>query len=244
MLLKGKVSLITGAAGGIGTALAHFFAAEGSDLILWDVVPVENLAKTIISTGRRVKGAVVDISDLTAVEKYAREAEEEIGPVDILVNNAGITRDNLIFRMKPEEWELVIKVNLTGAFHCTKVIGRMMAKKGSGSIINISSVIGLRGNTGQANYGASKAALIGLTKSSARELARFGIRVNALAPGYIQTPMTESLTETQKEEVLRMIPLATFGKPEDVAKAALFLASSLSQYITGEVLRVDGGFSM
>lgn len=244
MLLQDKVTLITGAAGGIGTAIARLFAGEGSDLVLWDLVPVDNLASEIISLGRRAVGATLDISDLDAVEDAVKEAENKMGKIDVLINNAGITRDNLIFRMKPEEWDAVLKVNLYGAFHCLKVVGRLMAKKRGGSIVNISSVIGLRGNAGQANYGASKAGLIGLTKSAAREFARFGVRVNALAPGYIQTPMTERLTPEQKNEILKMIPLAGLGQPEDVAKGALFFASSLSGYVTGEVLRIDGGFAM
>ena len=244
MLLQDKVTLITGAAGGIGTAIARLFANEGSDLVLWDLVPVDNLASEIISLGRRAVGATLDISDLDAVEDAVKEAENKMGKIDVLINNAGITRDNLIFRMKPEEWDAVLKVNLYGAFNCLKVVGRLMAKKRGDSIVNISSVIGLRGNAGQANYGASKAGLIGLTKSAAREFARFGIRVNALAPGYIQTPMTERLTPEQKNEILKMIPLAGLGKPEDVAKGALFFASSLSGYVTGEVLRIDGGFAM
>jgi len=244
MLLKDKTALITGAAGGIGAALARLFASEGADLVLWDLAPVESLVAEIAQTGRKVIGAAVDITDLAGVEQAGREAESGMGRIDILINNAGVTRDNIIFRMKPEEWELVLKVNLSGPFNCTKVIGKMMAKKGSGRIINISSVIGLRGNAGQANYSASKAGLIGLTKSSARELARFGVRVNALAPGYIQTAMTDKLTPEQKNEIQRQIPMAALGAPEDVAKAALFLASALSDYITGEVIRVDGGFAM
>ena len=244
MLLQDKVTLITGAAGGIGTAIARLFAGEGSDLVLWDLVPVDNLASEIISLGRKVLGSTLDISDLDAVEDAVKEAENKMGKIDVLINNAGITRDNLIFRMKPEEWDAVLKVNLYGAFNCLKVVGRLMAKKRGDSIVNISSVIGLRGNAGQANYGASKAGLIGLTKSAAREFARFGIRVNALAPGYIQTPMTERLTPEQKNEILKMIPLAGLGQPEDVAKGALFFASSLSGYVTGEVLRIDGGFAM
>ena len=244
MLLQDKVTLITGAAGGIGTAIARLFAGEGSDLVLWDLVPVDNLASEIISLGRKVLGTTLDISDLDAVEDAVKEAENKMGKIDVLINNAGITRDNLIFRMKPEEWDAVLKVNLYGAFNCLKVVGRLMAKKRGDSIVNISSVIGLRGNAGQANYGASKAGLIGLTKSAAREFARFGVRVNALAPGYIQTPMTERLTPEQKNEILKMIPLAGLGQPEDVAKGALFFASSLSGYVTGEVLRIDGGFAM
>ncbi|MFH2068951.1 MAG: 3-oxoacyl-ACP reductase FabG [Candidatus Omnitrophota bacterium] len=244
MLLKDKTALITGAAGGIGAALARLFASEGADLVLWDLASVENLRSEIAETGRKVIGAAVDITDLAGVEQAGREAESGMGRIDILVNNAGVTRDNIIFRMKPEEWELVLKVNLFGPFNCTKIIGRMMAKKGTGCIINISSVVGLRGNAGQANYGASKAGLIGLTKSSARELARFGVRVNALAPGYIQTAMTDKLTPEQKSEIQKQIPLAVLGTSEDVAKAALFLASPLSEYVTGEVLRVDGGFAM
>ncbi len=244
MLLKDKTALITGAAGGIGASIARLFASEGADLILWDMAPVDSLKSEITAAGRKVIGAAIDITDLAGVEQAGREAEAEMGRIDILVNNAGVTRDNIIFRMKPEEWDLVLKVNLFGPFNCTKIIGKMMAKKGSGCIINIASVIGLRGNAGQANYGASKAGLIGLTKSSARELARFGVRVNALAPGYIQTAMTDKLTPEQKNEIQRQIPMSALGTPEDVAKSALFLSSALSGYITGEVIRVDGGFAM
>jgi 3-oxoacyl-[acyl-carrier protein] reductase len=244
MLLENKKALVTGAAGGIGRAVARLLAGEGADLVLWDLAPVDEAAAEISGLGRKAIGRKIDISDLAAVEAAVKEDEEKAGRIDILVNNAGITRDNLIFRMKPEEWDLVLKVNLYGAFNCLKVVSKTMARKGGGSIINIASVIGLRGNAGQANYGASKAGLIGLTKSAARELARFGIRVNALAPGYIQTPMTDKLTPEQKAEISKLIPAGVLGTPEDVARATLFFASALSGYTTGEVLRVDGGFAM
>ncbi|HNQ35006.1 MAG TPA: 3-oxoacyl-ACP reductase FabG [bacterium] len=244
MLLEKKTALITGAARGIGAAIARLFAAEGADLVLWDLAPLDEISLELKQTGRHIWTDKVDISDLGAVEEAVKRLDPEPGRLDVLVNNAGVTRDNLLFRMKAEEWDLVLKINLYGAFNCTKVLGRLMARKGGGSIINLASVIGLRGNPGQANYGASKAGLIGFTKSSARELARFGIRVNALAPGYIQTPMTDRLTEEQREAIRKLIPMEVFGKPEDVAEVALFFASRLSGYVTGEVLRIDGGFAM
>ncbi len=244
MLLKGQTALVTGAAGGIGTAIARLLAAEGADLILWDLAPLEPLAEELAGEGRKISVSEVNIADPDKVATAARKIEAEEARLDILVNNAGITRDNLLFRMKDEEWDQVIKVNLYGAFHCTRVLSRWMAKKRGGSIINLASIIGLRGNAGQANYAASKAGLIGLTKSSARELARFQIRVNAIAPGYIRTPMTERLNEKQRDAIQAMIPLQTLGTPEDVAGAVLFLASPLARYITGEVLKVDGGFAM
>lgn len=242
MIMKGKTVLITGSAGGIGQATARLFAAEGADLALWDAVKTDTAG--LGAGGRKITSAEVDISDPAAVEKEARTLDDAFGRIDVLVNNAGITRDNILFRMKPEEWDLVLKVNLGGAFHCTKAVGRIMARRKEGSIVNISSVVGLRGNAGQANYSASKSGLIGLTKSAARELARFNVRVNAIAPGYIRTPMTDRLTEEQKKNILEAIPMKTLGTPEDVARAVLFFASGLSAYVTGTVLAIDGGFAM
>lgn len=242
MLMEGKTALVTGSAGGIGQAIARQLAAEGADLVLWDAVPTD--AEPFTGDRRRVISATVDITDQEAVATRARAAEKALGPISVLVNNAGITRDQLLFRMKTEDWEQVLRVNLTGAFLCTKIVGRLLAKNIGGSIINIASVVGLTGNTGQANYSASKAGLIGLTKSAARELSRFGTRVNAIAPGYIRTAMTDRLDQQQKEAMLKNIPLGRMGTAEDVARAVLFFASDLSGYATGTVLPIDGGFAM
>lgn len=242
MLLKGRTTLVTGAAGGIGRAVAGLLAAEGSNLVLWDAARFEWDGDGF--PGIKARCRTIDITDREAVESAAGEDADQAGGIDVLVNNAGITRDNLIFRMSPEEWDAVIRVNLTGAFNCLRSVSRHMSRRRSGSIINMASVIGLRGNAGQANYGASKAGLIGLTKSAARELARFAVRVNAIAPGYIETPMTGKLDEKQKKAIGDLIPMKKLGTPEDVARAVLFLASDLSTYVTGTVLAVDGGFSM
>ena len=244
MRLKGKVAVITGATGGIGAAISRLFGQNGASLALWDIIEPKELVEELKSFNGRYISYSVDITRSNIVEEAAEKVQKDFGKVDILINNAGITRDNLILRMKDGEWEDVLKVNLTGAFFCTRTISRMMAKSRSGKIINISSIIGIGGNIGQANYSASKAGLLGLTRSSARELSRFGIRVNAIAPGYIETPMTAKLNSQIKEKIKQNIPLSAFGKPEDVARTALFLGSSESDYVTGEVIKVDGGLLM
>jgi 3-oxoacyl-[acyl-carrier protein] reductase len=241
--LSGKVAFVTGGARGIGLAIAQHLYAAGADLILGDLQGAPEAAATLTGRGKCV-GIGADVSDFGALESAIKEGEDAAGPIDILVNNAGITRDTLLMRMAPEDWELVLKVNLTGTFNATKLISRGMMKRRWGRIINIASVVGIRGNAGQANYSASKAGVIGFTKTMARELAARSVLVNAIAPGFIDTEMTKVLPDNVRDELLRQIPLARLGAPADVAKAALFLASDLADYITGQVVVVDGGMVM
>ncbi|MCD6079836.1 MAG: beta-ketoacyl-ACP reductase [Candidatus Omnitrophica bacterium 4484_49] len=245
-MLKGKVALITGSGRGIGRAIALKFAREGADVISLDIdiQSARETTREVESLGRKAQSYSCDISNFETTQEVLKAAIEHFGKLDILVNNAGITKDNLLLRMTEEEWDLVLKVNLKGVFNVTKSVLRQMLKQKSGKIINIASVIGIMGNVGQANYAASKAGLIAFTKSLAKEVASRNINVNAIAPGYIQTRMTESLSEDIKKQMLSMIPLSRFGAPEDVANCALFLASSLSDYITGQVIVVDGGLVM
>lgn len=246
MILNEKTALITGAARGIGKELALCLAKEGADLAICDI-DEKALLQTkaeIESSGRQCLTAVVDVSSAEAAGDMVNKTLDKFGKVDILVNNAGITRDSLLMRMKEEDWDAVLAVNLKGAFNFTKAVSKAMVKQRSGRIVNIASVIGIMGNAGQANYAASKAGIIGLTKSSAKELASRGINVNAIAPGFIKTPMTDKLTEAQKEQMLKAIPLARFGEPEEVASLVLFLVSDASSYITGEVIKIDGGMVM
>jgi len=245
MRLEKKVVLITGASGGIGESLALSFAQEGTDLILWDIIePKIALLDKIKNFSREVLFQKVDITKMEEVGKAMGENCEKLKRLDVLINNAGITRDNLLLRMSEEDWETVMKVNLKGTFNCIKTASKFMMRQKYGKIINIASVIGLIGNIGQSNYAASKAGILGLTKSAARELARFKINVNAIAPGYIDNPMTQKLPLKVKEEMLKNIPLGRFGKPDDVAKTAIFLASEESSYLTGQVIKVDGGLVM
>lgn len=245
MRLKDKTALITGGARGIGKEIAIKFAKEGADIIIWDVLDEgEKTAEVIKGIGRKSVFYKVDITNFTNVQEQAKNVIKEFGKIDILVNNAGITRDNLIIRMEESEWESVISVNLKGTFNCSKVFVREMMKARKGRIINISSVIGIFGNAGQSNYAASKAGIIGFTKSIAKEVGSRNITVNAIAPGFIQTPMTDALPEDIKKNYLSLIPLKRFGITEDVANLALFLASDEAGYITGEVIRVDGGLAM
>jgi len=245
MRLKDKTALITGGARGIGREIAIKFAKEGADIIIWDVLDQgEETAEEIKNIGRKSMFYKVDITKFSDVQAKAGEVIEEFERLDILVNNAGITRDNLIIRMGELEWESVISVNLKGTFNCTKTFVRWMMKARKGRIINISSVIGLFGNAGQANYAASKAGIIGFTKSIAKEVGSRNITVNAIAPGFIKTPMTDALPEDVKNTYLSLIPLKRFGLPDSVANLALFLASDEAEYITGEVIRVDGGLAM
>jgi len=244
--LKGKVALVTGAAQGIGKAVALLLAQSGADVVVSDInlEKAEETAREIESTGVRAMAVKVDVANLGDVERTVAAILEEFGRIDILVNNAGITRDKLILRMSEEDWDLVLDVNLKGTFNCTKAVVKHMAKQRSGKIVSIASVVGEMGNAGQVNYSASKAGVIGLTKTLAREFAQRGINVNAIAPGYIETPMTEVLPEKVKEELKRLIPMERLGKPEDVAQAVLFLVSDESNYITGHVLKVNGGIYM
>jgi 3-oxoacyl-[acyl-carrier protein] reductase len=244
--LANQIALVTGAGRGIGRSIALKFAVEGADLVCVSRTAEnsEKVANEIRGMGRRAWAHAVDVADASQVSSIIEKVLSETGRVDILVNNAGITRDGLLMRMSEADWDAVLDTNLKGAFLFTKALSRTFLKQRSGRIINIASVIGLIGNAGQANYAASKAALIGFTKSVAREFASRGITANAIAPGLIETDMTSVLSEEHRSEVLKTIPLGTFGKPEDIANAALFLASTQARYVTGQVLTVDGGMVM
>lgn len=237
---------MTGAAQGIGRAIALLLARNGADIVVSDInlEKAEETAKEIRAIGPKATAVKVDVSNLSDVERMVEALIEKLAKIDILVNNAGITRDKLILRMTEEDWDAVLGVNLKGTFNCTKTVIRHMAKQRSGKIVNIASVVGEMGNAGQANYSASKAGVIGLTKTIAREYAQRGINVNAIAPGYIETPMTDALPEKAKEELKKLIPMERLGKPEDVAEAVFFLVCEESSYITGQVLNVNGGIYM
>jgi 3-oxoacyl-[acyl-carrier protein] reductase len=244
--LANQIAVVTGASRGIGRAIALKFAEAGADVacVSRSVENSKKVADEIAALGRKAWAYGVDVSDPKAVAATAETILKDIGKVDILVNNAGVTRDTLLMRMSDEDWDLVLNTNLRGAFAFTKAFSRQMLGQRSGRIINVASVIGLMGNAGQANYAASKAGLIGFTKSIAREFASRGITVNALAPGFIETDMTAVLNEQTKTAILGNIPMKSLGKVEDIAAAALFLASSGARYITGQVLAVDGGMVM
>lgn len=244
--LKGKTAIITGGAQGIGRAIADKLASSGADIVIGDVnlEAAQASADEIAKTGVKTLALSLDVSNFEQVEKFTAEVVEKMGKIDILVNNAGITRDTLMLKMTPEDWDIVLKINLTGSFYCSKVVTRYMMKARSGAIVNVASIIGLMGNVGQANYGASKAGLIALTKTTAKEFASRGIRANAIAPGFIRTAMTDKIPEKIRDEMMKMIPLKQYGEPEDVANAVLFLASPMSGYITGQVVVVDGGMVM
>ncbi len=246
MELVGKVALVTGGAQGIGKAVALLLARNGADSVVSDVnlERAEETSREIQSLGRKAMAIKADVSRVGDVEGMVQAILEKFGKIDILINNAGIARDKLILRMTEEDWDAVLGVNLKGTFNCTKAVIKHMSKQRSGKIVNIASVVGEMGNAGQANYSASKAGVIGFTKTVAREFAQRGINVNAIAPGYIQTPMTDVLPDKAKEELKRMIPMERMGQPEDVAQAALFLVSEASSYITGHVLNVNGGIYM
>jgi 3-oxoacyl-[acyl-carrier protein] reductase len=245
-VLQNQVAVITGAGRGIGRAIALRFANAGADVacVSRTAENSEKVAAEVRSLGRKSWAHAVDVADAKAVEAAANKILSEAGRVDILINNAGITRDGLLMRMSEEDWDAVLDTNLKGAFMFTKAFSRGFIKQRSGRIINISSVIGLMGNAGQCNYAASKSALIGFTKSVARELASRGITVNAIAPGFIETDMTANMTPELRAELLKRIPLNALGQPEDIAEAALFLAAPAARYITGQVLTVDGGMVM
>jgi 3-oxoacyl-[acyl-carrier protein] reductase len=244
--LKGKVALVTGGARGIGRAIAERLGAGGADLALFDVLPDLDaaVAELAAKLGVRVRGYQVNVTAAAEVDAAVEAVVKDFGRLDVLVNNAGITRDNLLMRMKDEEWDAVLAVNLKGPFLCTRAVARPMLKQRAGRIVNIASVVGLMGNAGQANYAASKAGVIGLTKSCAKEFAARGVTVNAVAPGYILTAMTEKLSPEQKEQMLKLVPLGRIGEAADVAAAAAFLASDEAGYVTGQVLTVDGGMVM
>ncbi len=244
--LANQIAVVTGAGRGIGRAIALKFAAEGADVVCVSRTQEnsDKVAAEVRALGRKAWAHAVDVSDSAAVAAAAAKILAEAGRVDILVNNAGVTRDGLLMRMSDADWDTVLDTNLKGAFLFTKAFTRAFLKQRSGRIINVASIIGLIGNAGQANYAASKAGLIGFTQSVARELASRGITANALAPGFIETDMTAALNEEMKAELLKKIPLNTLGQAEDIAHAALFLASPAARYITGQVLAVDGGMVM
>lgn len=246
-MLQGKCAVITGASRGIGREIALKYAKEGANIVLNYRNSEEEalqLKEELDKLGSNILIIKGNVSDFEEAEKLIKEAKEAFGRIDILVNNAGITKDNLIMRMKEEDFDSVIDVNLKGAFNCLKAVTPIMIRQKSGKIINMSSVVGVIGNAGQVNYSASKAGLIGMTKSLAREIGGKNINVNAIAPGFIDTDMTKVLSEDQKKNIISQVPLKRFGCVEDIANLALFLASDQSNYITGQVIHVDGGMAM
>lgn len=246
MSLAGKVAVVTGASRGIGREIALRLAREGADVAV-TATTLDSARKTadeIEQIGRRALALAVDVADAAAVEALFASVVAAFGKVDILVNNAGITRDGLLLRMKDADWDAVLDVNLKGAFNCTREAAKLMAKARSGRIVNIGSVVGEMGNAGQVNYCASKAGMIGMTKAAARELAKRGITVNAVTPGFIETDMTAVLSEKVRESLMQQIPLERFGAPEDIANAVHFLVSDMGSYVTGHVLSVNGGMYM
>ena len=247
MNLKDKIALVTGGSRGIGREIALKLSKEGSHIAFFYTSNEEKareVVKELESNGVKAMALKVDVSVESEVVEAVKLVEKDFGTIDILVNNAGITRDNLLIRMSEKDWEDVLDINLKGAFLTTKAVVRKMMKKRYGKIINISSIVGVKGNIGQSNYSASKAGIIGFTKSMAQELAARGIRVNAIAPGFIETDMTDVLSSDVKEEMLKNIPLGGLGKPEDIANLVVFLASSKADYITGQVINIDGGMVM
>ena len=246
-MLKDRTAVITGGVRGIGKAIARTFCENGANVILCyrsNDEEAEKTAAELSALGTAVKVIKGDVADPETAKKVAAEAKAEFGRVDILVNNAGITNDKLIMRMTPADFTKVIDANLNGAFYMMKEISALMVKQRSGAIINMASVSGLKGNPAQVNYSASKAGIVGMTLSAAKELGRRGIRVNAIAPGFVETDMTSVLTEEQKKSAAQNITLGRMGQPEDIANTALFLASDMSSYITGQVIGVDGGIIM
>lgn len=246
MQLQEKVAIVTGASRGIGAAVAQKFCEEGASVMLCSrsEASVAAVTEPLVAKGFNAKFVQADVSRKSDVEALVNQTLTEFSRIDILVNNAGITRDTLLMRMKDEDWDAVLHSNLTGTMYCARAVLRTMMRQKSGRIINVSSVIGLMGNAGQANYAASKAGIIGLTKSLAKEIGSRGITVNAIAPGFITTDMTADFSEADLERIRAMIPLAAFGTPEDVAELSLFLASDASRYITGQAIQVDGGMVM
>ena len=246
-MLKDKIAVVTGASRGIGRATARKLAGQGAFVVLnyqGSKEKAEEVRKEIEAAGGKAAVYQCDVSDFSSCETFLGDIVREYGRIDILVNNAGITRDGLLMKMSEEEYDAVLDTNLKGTFNCIRFAARHMLKQRSGRIINMASVSGILGNAGQANYAASKAGVIGLTKAAARELASRGITVNAVAPGFICTEMTEVLSDKVKEAACTQIPLGKFGEPEDVAQAVAFLASDEARYITGQVLHVDGGMAM
>ncbi len=246
MILKDKVAIVTGASRGIGEAIARKFCQEGASVMLCSrsAESVAAISESLSSGGGSAKSTQADVANKADVEALVNLTLKEFDRVDVLVNNAGITRDALLMRMKDEDWDAVLQTNLTGTAYCMRTVIRSMMRQRSGRIINISSVVGVAGNAGQANYAASKAGIIGLTKSVAKEVGSRGITVNAITPGFITTDMTEKISEIDQQKMLEMIPTGSFGTPEDVAGTALFLASDAARYITGQAIQVDGGMFM
>ena len=245
--LEGKSAIVTGASRGIGKDIAIYLASEGAKVVVnysGSKEKAEAVVEEIKASGGNAFAAQANIDQAEDVQSLVKQTLEVFGTIDILVNNAGITRDNLIMRMKEQEWDDVLNTNLKGVFLCTKAVTRQMMKQRNGRIINITSIVGVSGNAGQANYVAAKAGVIGLTKSSAKELASRNITVNSVAPGFITTDMTDALPEEVKSQMLSQIPLAKFGNPEDIAKAVAFLASEDASYITGQTIHVNGGMYM
>ncbi len=246
-LLAGKTALVTGAARGIGKALALRFAAEGANVAFTDLVIDENAKQTedeLLALGVKAKGYASNAADFAETEEVVKQIKDDFGSIDILVNNAGITKDGLMMRMSEAQWDAVIAVNLKSAFNFIHAVLPIMIRQRNGSIINMASVVGVHGNAGQANYAASKAGLIALAKSIAQEVGSRGIRANAIAPGFIETAMTAALPEEVRAEWCKKIPLRRGGQVEDIANVALFLASDMSSYVTGQVIQVDGGMNM
>ncbi len=247
MRLSGKVALVTGSARGIGKTVVERFAAEGAAVVLSDVANEAAAAETlagIVAAGGKGMVEMFDVGDAAQVDAAVQRILAEQGRIDVLVNNAGITRDNLLMRLPEEDFDSVVRTNLKGTFLLTKAVSRHMARQRSGRIINVSSVVGQMGNAGQANYAAAKAGIIGFTKATARELASRGVTVNAIAPGFIMTAMTQALPEAVRKGFLDQIPLGRFGEPEDVAELALYLASDGASYVTGQVIGINGGMYM
>lgn len=247
MTLVGKVALVTGGSRGIGRAVALKLAENGADVAInyaGNTAAAEEVKAAIEKMGRKAMLVQGSVADTDGVQAIVNQVVKELGRLDILINNAGITRDGLLMRMKEADWDAVLETNLKGVFNCSKAVMRTMMKQKSGRIVNMASVVGEMGNAGQANYAAAKAGVIGFTKSLAKEVASRGITVNAVAPGFIATDMTKVLTDDQKAEMAKTIPLGRAGQPEDVANAVLFLVSDEAAYITGQVLNVDGGMVM
>jgi 3-oxoacyl-[acyl-carrier protein] reductase len=246
MSLQGRVAIVTGAAQGIGRAIAEMLAEAGADIVVADLDPTRSkeTAAAVEKAGRKALNLKVNVADANDTKVMVEQILKDWGKIDILVNNAGITRDGLLLRMKEEDWNLVLQVNLNGTFHCTKAVLQPMTKQRYGRIVNIASIVGAMGNAGQANYAASKAAVIGFTKTVAREYASRNVTVNAVAPGFIDTAMTQGLAAEVREALQKQIPLARLGTPADIANAVRFLVSEDASYITGHVLHVNGGMLM
>lgn len=246
MSLEGRVAIVTGAAQGIGRAIAETLAEAGADIVVADLDPTRSkeTVAAVEKAGRKALNLKVNVADANDTKAMAEQILKDWGKIDILVNNAGITRDGLLLRMKEEDWNVVLQVNLNGTFHCTKAVLQPMTKQRYGRIVNIASIVGAMGNVGQANYAASKAAVIGFTKTVAREYASRNVTVNAVAPGFIDTAMTQGLAAEVKQALQKQIPLARLGTPVDIANAVRFLVSEDASYITGHVLHVNGGMLM